>query len=191
MKVIAGTKVRATQKYEAKKEMWLVQAASDPGLCRAGLRVAMGIAVHLNRKQNLLAWPGYGRLAQMLHMSRTTVRRGVDDLEARKHLRVTRSRTGKKNDANHYHINIWELGGVPPGVTRVPPVGHRVCPPGVLEPMKEPTNEPLIRRSEEEIRIVGRGGKEAFNPLGQPLPLHHGQAGVLGVFPRVKSKWEH
>jgi hypothetical protein len=191
MTFITGKKTRATQSYEAKKEMWLVQVVSDPKLSRAAMRVAVGIAVHMNRKQNMLAWPGQRRLAEMLHMSRATVCRGVADLEVHQHIRVTRSKTGKKNDANHYHINIWALGGGPPAVLRGPPVVPRVDLTGMPEPPKEPLKEPLIRRSEEEIRIVGRGSKEAFNPLAQTPPSNPRQAALLGVFGRVKSKWEH
>src|SRR5215467_4538788 len=105
MGLIAGTKIRAIENYESKKENWLVQIAADPKLSRAGLRVAIAIGLHMNRKQHMLAWPGFSRLARILRVDRKTARNGVKDLEARGHMRVVRSRNGSKNNPNHYHPN--------------------------------------------------------------------------------------
>jgi hypothetical protein len=168
MKLIPGTKVRATENYESKKEKWLMQAASDHELSRAGLRVAIGIGLHMNRKQHMMAWPGYGRLAKLLRMSRTTVFRGVSDLEERKHLRVVRSKNGTRHAPNHYHVNISRIEGVTPAVTGVTPVGTRVLPPGVPEPMNEPMREPTIRKKREEYKFGGRGRRKSVRLIGQP-----------------------
>jgi hypothetical protein len=186
MKIIRGTKIRATENYESKKEKWLLQVAADSDLSRAGLRVAIGIAMHMNRKQYMLAWPGYGRLAKLLRMGRTTVFRGVTDLEARKHMRVVRSKNGAKHAPNHYHMNISRIDGVPPVGTGVPPVGTRVFPPGVPEPLSEPMREPTIRGREdilffkesthtEEKRLGEEERVENRHHLGQPKPLQPAQ----------------
>jgi hypothetical protein len=168
MQVIAGTKIRAIENYESKKEKWLVQVAADPNLSRAGLRVAIGIGLHMNRKQHMLAWPGLGRLAKILCVNRSTVVRGVKDLEVSGHMRVVRSRNGAKNNANHYHMNIWRTGG---GATAAPggaAYDTRVVRHMTPEPMNEPMKEPLIRKISGGNKIGGRGS--GTNPLAQPKP---------------------
>src|SRR5262249_17733769 len=55
MGLIAGTKIRAIENYESKKERWLIQVAADTELPAGALRVAIAISQHMNRKQRLLA----------------------------------------------------------------------------------------------------------------------------------------
>jgi DNA-binding MarR family transcriptional regulator len=100
MRNTLGTKVRAIENYESKKEKWLMQVMADTELPAGALRVSFCIAVHMNRKQHMLAWPGLGKLQKLLGIDRSTVIRGVKALEARGHLRVVRSRTGAKNHPN-------------------------------------------------------------------------------------------
>ena len=57
---------------------------------------ALGIGHHMNRKQNLLAWPGFGRLQKLLGVHRETIKRGVKALERAGHMRVVRVRQGRK-----------------------------------------------------------------------------------------------
>jgi hypothetical protein len=179
MKLILGTKIRATENYESKKEKWLVQVASDGELSRAGLRAAIGIAMHMNRKQRLLAWPGFGRLAKVLGIQRRAVIKGVKDLEARDHMRVVRSRNGTKNNPNHYHPNIWRTGVVSDRTLAGVNLDTRVVSNRTPEPMNEPTREPTIRRREDILSFKDstltedkRLGEEekVENPhhLGQP-----------------------
>jgi hypothetical protein len=143
MRVIASTNFRAIENYESKKEKWLLQVAADSELSAGALRVAVGIGLHMNRKQRLLAWPGFGRLQKLLGIHRDTVRRNVKALEARGHVRVVRSRNGRKNNPNHYHPNIWrtEVGAATHlgRCTDAPWVGAALHP----EPMSEPMNEPM------------------------------------------------
>jgi hypothetical protein len=176
MRVIAGTNFRAIENYESKKEKWLLQVAADPELSAGALRVAIGIGLHMNRKQRLLAWPGYGRLQKLLGVHYDTIRRGVKALEARGHLRVVRSRNGRKNNPNHYHPNIWR--------TEVGAATHRgMCTPAQrvgaalhTEPMNEPMKEPLIRRISTGFKngLGGRGsegkaeGRDNPHPIAQP-----------------------
>jgi hypothetical protein len=165
MKDVSRTVVRAKQNYEDKKEKWLLQVASDPDLPRAGHRVAIAIGVHMNRKQNLLAWPGYGRLAKLLGVSHTTAVNGVSALERAKHLRVVRVRQGTKNCPNHYHPNLWITQEATEGVvTTSRSSSHngvtRVVTTGLPEPTNEPTREPLSIRKE---RFVWRE-----SPIAQP-----------------------
>jgi hypothetical protein len=151
MTVILGTKIRAIENYESKKEKWLVQVASDAELSRAGLRVAVAIGLHMNRKQRLLAWPGFGRLAKILGIQRRAVIKGVKDLETRDHMRVVRSRNGSKNNPNHYHPNIWRTGVVSDRTLGGVNLNTRVVSNRTPEPMNEPTREPTIRRREDTL----------------------------------------
>jgi hypothetical protein len=192
MRFIAGTKVRAIENYESRKERWLVQTANDPKLSRAGLRVAIAIGIHMNRKQNLLAWPGYGRLAKILGVGRTTAIAGVKALEQRGHMRVVRSRNGSKNAPNHYHPNLWTTQTPNNGVVTTSRPGGvqidtRVVTQGVPEPMNEPMREPLKRRKEES---VWRGGQveKPKHPLAKPhfrrlVPTSEVME-ILGIVPR-------
>ena len=124
MGLIAGTRIRAIENYESKKERWLVQVAADSELSRAGLRVAIATGVHMNRKQHMLAWPGFGRLAKILGIQRRAVIKGVKALEQRGHMRVVRSRNGSKNNPNHYHLNILRTGVVPNRTLGWCQIGH-------------------------------------------------------------------
>jgi hypothetical protein len=69
MRVIASTNFRAIENYESKKEKWLLQVATDSELSAGALRVAIAIGLHMNRKQRLLAWPGFGRLQKLLDIT--------------------------------------------------------------------------------------------------------------------------
>jgi hypothetical protein len=164
MRVIASTNFRAIENYESKKEKWLLQVATDSELSAGALRVAIAIGLHMNRKQRLLAWPGFGRLQKLLDIDRSTVIRGVKALEGRGHMRIVRSRNGSKNHPNHYHPNIWRTG-----VVAAVPLGRctdatRVVAAVPPEPMNEPMKEPPIRRISTRFKngLGGRGseGKE-------------------------------
>ena len=189
MKVIAGTKFRARESYESKKEKWLLQVAADTKLPAGALRVALGISLHMNRKQNLLAWPGFGKLQQILGVDRSTVIRGVKALERGGHMRVVRIRKGSKNQPNHYHPNILRTGvvaSVPLGsgspatrvVAAVPP-----------EPMNEPMREPLnLRKGREEFAWRGSKVERPKHTLGKPnfrslVPISEVME-TLGIVPR-------
>jgi hypothetical protein len=189
MRVIAGTRFRATESYECKKEKWLLQVAGDPELSRAALRVAVAIGIHMNRKENMRAWPGYTRIAKILGVDPKTARNGVKDLEARKHMRVVRSRRGSKNNPNSYHPNIWRTEGgatVSLGRDHVPPrVGTHISP----EPLNEPTTEPLnIRKGREDFVWRGSQFEKPKHPLAKPnfrrlVPISEVME-ALGIVPR-------
>ena len=192
MTVIPGTKIRAIENYEAKKEKWLLQVASDPAIRAKALRAAIGIGLHMNRKQRLLAWPGFNRLASILGMDRRAVIRGVKQLEALGHMRVVRSRNGSKNNPNHYHPNIWGTGVVSERPLPSVKLTTRVVSNRPPEPMNEPMREPTIRITHTPAREASRGfaspacatteekrlGEEErveASPLGQPKLLQPAQ----------------
>jgi hypothetical protein len=149
VKVIPGTKIRAIENYESKKESWLLQVASDTELPAGALRVAVAIGLHMNRKQRLLAWPGFTRLQKLLGIGLSTVIRGVKALERRDHMRVVRSRNGRKNNPNHYHPNIWRTGVLSAVTVGTVTDDTRVLSAVTPEPMNEPMREPTIRRKED------------------------------------------
>jgi hypothetical protein len=201
--------VRATQNYEDRKEKWLVQVASDHSLPPIAVRVAIVIGLHMNRKQRLLAWPGYGRLATLLGTTRKMAIKGAKALERAGHMRVVRSRNGTKNNPNHYHPNIWAtMGVVPKRILDSPQAGTRVVPRQTPEPMNEPTKEPTIRNINGEDKIGGRGSGGIPDSLGQPKPqwstptveeitataeanlAQHSYAAALGSFRPVISRFD-
>lgn len=103
MNLVPGTRFRAKQNYEDRKEKWLLQITSDKELTAGDLRTGVALSKYMNRKERLVAWPGYARLTKDTGLCRCRVIRGVKKLEGRKHMRVSRSRSGSKNDVNHYH----------------------------------------------------------------------------------------
>src|SRR5262249_19289459 len=145
MGLIAGTKRRAIENYESKKEKWLLQVAANPKLSAGALRVAIAIGLHMNRKQRLLAWPGFGRLQKLLGIDRSKVIRGAKALERQGHRRVVGMRNGRKTHPNHYPPKILRTG-----VVAAAPLGSgspatRVVAAVPPEPMNEPMREPTIR----------------------------------------------
>jgi len=115
----------------------------------------------MNRKQRLLAWPGYTTIAKDMGGSPRVAKRGVKALEQAGHMRVVRSRNGSKNNSNHYHPNVWANQATTLGVvTNLTPgsvkADTRVVSKLTPEPTNEPTREPLsIRKG----RFVWRADK--------------------------------
>jgi len=114
----------------------------------------------MNRKQRLLAWPGYGTIAKEMGGSRRMAIRGVASLERGGHMRVVRSRNG--NNVNHYHPNVWATQQTTAGVVTAVTLGSdkrdtRVVTRLSPEPTNEPTREPLIRDINSEIKNGERG----------------------------------
>lgn len=102
--------------------------------------------------------------------------RGVASLERGGHMRVVRSRNGKKNNVNHYHPNVWATQQTTAGVVTAVTLGSdkrdtRVVTRLSPEPTNEPTREPLIRDINSEIKNGERGSNgNQPNDLGQPKP---------------------
>lgn len=137
---------------EKLRGVWQLQIAADKKLPAGGLRVGIAISQHMSRKENGLAWPGYGRIQKLLGVSRRTVIRGAKQLEARAHLLIKRRRLGTKNAPNHYQpvlkqatkndttlVSALTPPSDRPGTTLV----SRVTPEPLKEPLSEPPNEPL------------------------------------------------
>ena len=102
--------------------------------------VAVCIAQHAGSTTGL-AWPGMGLISQTTGLSRSSVLRGVAELEQGGHLAVTRLRIGKKNAANRYRLP--RMGSAPPSVCETPPSVCEKPPPSVCETPKPVTKEPV------------------------------------------------
>ena len=100
-----------------------------------------------------LAWPGMGLISKTTGLSRSSVLRGVAELEKGGHLAVTRLKIGKKNASNRYRLP--RMGGAQvkpiPSVCVTPPSVMVTPPPSVMvtpEPVsKEPVKEPKQQRA--------------------------------------------
>jgi hypothetical protein len=134
---------------QKRKEEWLLQIAGDTSLTAPGaFRFAIGVGSHMNLKRGGDAWPGFGRLQQILGVSRSTIIRGAEALEAAGHLKITRRKVGKKNLPNHYQpilrrrsddtrvVSSVTLGSSNPDT--------RVVATLTPEPLNEPPSEPPI-----------------------------------------------
>jgi hypothetical protein len=115
--------------FEKFKETWQFQIVADHNLSAHTLRVAFVIGSHLNRNSRE-AWPGIAALMRRTRVSRRTVIRSIQRLEAAEHLRVVRSRAaGGKNSVNHYqpllkrHRNA-DQGDAQNDTTLVPQLRH-------------------------------------------------------------------
>jgi hypothetical protein len=133
---------------EVYRERWLMQLIADPDLTAGDLRVAIAITFHMNRQQDGLAWPGMARLAALTRTSLSTVIRATKRLEVRGHLRVIRSRAGKKRGLNRYQPILKRAASVPiaeqsrmtlPSVTYDTTVVSSVT----HKPLTEPLSKPL------------------------------------------------
>ena len=100
--------------------------------------VAVAIASHAGAASGL-AWPGMGLLTEETGLSRSSVIRGIAELERGEHLTVTRLKIGKKNAANRYRLPaMGSRVETPPSVCVTPPPSVCVTPEPVrtLEPVK-------------------------------------------------------
>ena len=96
------------------------------GIARA---VAGCIAYHANDKTGK-CWPGIATIVSETGFKRTAVIAAIKELEGGGHLRVIRSKTGKKNDSNRYQLPYMEnvsasypsaLDGLPSALDGLPP----------------------------------------------------------------------
>lgn len=90
------------------RDRCLRQLVTDRSLSAGALRVGIELAQYLNHETRM-AWPGYGKLKKNLGVDRSTVIRGVNALEERGHIHVTRRRTGRLNKSNRYEFVIKPL----------------------------------------------------------------------------------
>ena len=112
--------------------------------------VAICIARHANDKTGV-AWPGMALLTKETGLSRSSVIRGIAELERGGHLTVTRLKIGKKNASNRYRLP--RMGGAQvkptPSVCETPPSVCEKPTPSVCEtpePVRtEPVKEPKQR----------------------------------------------
>ena len=95
--------------------------------------VAVAIAKHAGSTTGL-AWPGLGLISETTGLSRSSVLRGVAELEQGEHLAVTRLKVGKKNAANRYRLpRMGSAVSAPPPPSVSPPNNVMVTPPSVCE----------------------------------------------------------
>src|SRR5580658_8489646 len=96
--------------FQRDREMWLIQVLGDRGASPMAKVVATAISIHMNGETRQ-AWPSHSRLAEMCAADKRTVERATKELEALKHLKVSR----KANCANRYEMTKVpvELHGVP------------------------------------------------------------------------------
>jgi hypothetical protein len=155
--------------FQKRKEQWLLQIAADTSLTAPGaLRFAIGIGSHMNRKRGGEAWPGFGRLQQILGVSRSTIIRGAQALEEAGHLEITRGKVGKKNLPNHYQpilrrrtddtrvVSGVTLGSSNPDARLV----ATLTPEPLNEPQSEPLKEPLRGSLKNESTNVLPDGRQ-------------------------------
>jgi Helix-turn-helix domain len=100
------------------RELWQRQIASDNNLTASARLFGVAISWHLNQ-HTLEAWPSLNTIAVLTAMSNRTVIRGIKELETHKHLRILRTRTGGKNDVNHYIPLLRAAAASVTDVTRV------------------------------------------------------------------------
>ena len=116
--------------------------------------VAVAIANRASSSSGL-CWPGMGTLAKDTGMSRSSVIRGVAELEWGGHLSVTRLKLGKKNVSNRYRLPPMQGSTeTPPSSTQTP--GGSVCvepePVRTLEPVKKAALLPVPKTGQQEPR---------------------------------------
>ena len=100
--------------------------------------IAVAIASHTGASSGL-CWPGMALLVEETGLSRSSVIRGVRELERGGHLTVTRLKVGRKNASNRYRLPAMGSGAVTlPSVCVTPPPSVCVTPEPVknLEPVK-------------------------------------------------------
>ena len=129
--------------------------------------VAVAIASHAGASSGL-CWPGMGLLVEETGLSRSSVIRGIAELERGEHLTVTRLKIGKKNAANRYRLPAMGCAAeTPPSVCVTPPPSVCVTPEPVrtLEPVKN-----KAPRAREVCKICGHSwpkdcGSECYRCL--------------------------
>ena len=85
----------------AQKDAWIRQVLKDPNLPASASKVAMVIALHVNRNTGD-AWPSIPTIAAAIAMSRRTVLDMLNRLERRNHLGIDRG--GGRHVVNHYRM---------------------------------------------------------------------------------------
>jgi helix-turn-helix protein len=147
--VIANPRTSAVKPTSLVKsrEAWQRQVVADHNIPTSALKVALAISWHTNRKESGLAWPGIATLAKLTALSKRTVMRATQWLEAHGHVEVMRRRIGKRNLPNQYRPLMLRRQNEAP--TRVSPPSDRVMsPPSDTamspEPYSKPYREPHI-----------------------------------------------
>ena len=156
--------------------------------------VAVCLARHAGSTTGL-AWPGLGLISQTTGLSRSSVLRGVAELEQGGHLAVTRLKVGKKNAANRYRLPrmgsavsapppsaevAHNVMVTPPSVCETPPSVCETPPPSVCvtpepvrtEPVKEPKQRATVPNQVQATKSKNRNYCETHK---RSWPGHYGE----------------
>ena len=175
--------------FEKFKQTWLFQIVADHNLSAHTLRVAYVISSHLNRNTRG-AWPGITALMRRTRVSRSTVIRSIQRLEAAGHLRAVRNRTAcGKNSVNHYLPVLCHSCDT----TLVSKLRHH---PSVTATTPEPLTQPLIeplpygsnkRSAEKKMEGISAEKTPSSSPAVKPNPVSQCYALVRRHYPKRES----
>ena len=137
---------------ERLREQWQRQLMADPEIQLSYLKVAIAIGFHLNRTKGGWAWPGINRIATIARVHPRTVIRATAWLSDRGHMRVVRTRKGKRNLSNRYLPTLRQANAGRSGATVMSlGSGKAMSLGGGLAMSPKPLTEPL---TEHPIPII-------------------------------------
>jgi hypothetical protein len=149
---------------EILREQWQRQLMADPEIQLSYLKVAIAIGFHLNRNKGGWAWPGIKKIATIADVHPRTVIRATAWLSDRGHMRVVRTRNGKRNLANRYLPTLRQANASRSGAT-------------------------VMSRGSGKVMSLGNGATMSPEPLTEPLtepriPIRISAPTGVGVLPR-------